>query len=322
MRELCKFSACETKAHAKLRPRGEPTERRLLIADTDCLRGERASATQRDPARLTTPHPSNTIYLIAMKHAIRAFSLLALASLVFFGAETYQKPPKAIEDILNSPTTPTLTLSPTHAYAMQGSPVRYPPIAELSAPMLRLAGIRINPKTNGLHNATFKSNLLLRKIPEGTEIKMALPPNPKLEHRRAGVPMAPTSPSPTPRPTGSNLGLATRPRARRTGCRIVRINEVFGGGRAADAAARAWRRRGAMDGRRQVAAGHMPCSPIAEPRRRSRTVPAGPAHLRKAWAADAARATHEDLLQNPHDEDLFEYYATSQLAVVDSVSGA
>jgi len=27
--------------------------------------------------------------------------------------------------------------------------------------------------------------------------------------------------------------------------------------------------------------------------------------------------THEDMLQNPHDEDLFEYYATSQLALVD-----
>ena len=31
--------------------------------------------------------------------------------------------------------------------------------------------------------------------------------------------------------------------------------------------------------------------------------------------------TFEDMLQTPHDEDLFEYYATSQLALVDSVSG-
>ena len=46
--------------------------------------------------------------------------------------------------------------------------------------MLRLAGMRINPKTNGLHNTTFNSSLTLRKIPEGTEIKVDLPPNPKL----------------------------------------------------------------------------------------------------------------------------------------------
>src|SRR6185295_15414132 len=31
--------------------------------------------------------------------------------------------------------------------------------------------------------------------------------------------------------------------------------------------------------------------------------------------------TFEDLLQNPHDEDLYEYYATSQLASVDVESG-
>src|SRR4030095_5747018 len=31
--------------------------------------------------------------------------------------------------------------------------------------------------------------------------------------------------------------------------------------------------------------------------------------------------TYEDLLKTPHDEDLFEYYATSQLAFVDAMSG-
>src|SRR5580700_10173308 len=111
---------------------------------------------------------------------IRAFWVTISTTLLLFGAETYQKPPKAVEDILNSPTTPTLSLSPNHAYALQGSPVRYPPIAELSEPMLRLAGIRINPKTNGLHDTTFLSNPLFRKSPEGTEIKIGLPPNPKL----------------------------------------------------------------------------------------------------------------------------------------------
>ena len=31
--------------------------------------------------------------------------------------------------------------------------------------------------------------------------------------------------------------------------------------------------------------------------------------------------THEDMMQNPHDEDLWEYYATSQLAIVDLAAG-
>src|SRR5664279_2085644 len=115
-----------------------------------------------------------------MKSAQKASILLVLAALFLSGAELYRKPPKAVLDVLNSPLTPTLAISPTRDFAMQGQPVRYPPIAELSQPMLRIAGMRINPKTNGLHNTTFNSSLTLRKIPEGAEIKVDLPPNAKL----------------------------------------------------------------------------------------------------------------------------------------------
>ena len=117
-----------------------------------------------------------------MKSVARASILLFVSLPASFGADalTYQKPPKAILDVLNSPSTPTLSLSPTRAYAAQGAPLRNPPIAEVAQPMLRLAGLRINPKTNGLHNTIFNASLSLRKIPEGTEIKVDLPPNPRL----------------------------------------------------------------------------------------------------------------------------------------------
>src|SRR5215471_13033301 len=115
-----------------------------------------------------------------MRTASKAALLIVPAALVVTGAELYQKPPKAILDVLNSPMTPTLTVNQARTFAMQGQPVRYPPIAELSQPMLRIAGMRINPKTNGLHNTVFNSSLTLRKIPEGTQIKIDLPANAKL----------------------------------------------------------------------------------------------------------------------------------------------
>ena len=115
-----------------------------------------------------------------MKSATKASILLVPAALFLFGAEPYRKPPQAVLDVLNSPLTPTLAISPTRHFAMQGQPVRYPPIAELAQPMLRIAGMRINPKTNGLHNTVFNSSLSLRKIPEGTEVKVDLPANAKL----------------------------------------------------------------------------------------------------------------------------------------------
>src|SRR5260370_10549690 len=50
------------------------------------------------------------------------------------------------------------------------------------------------------------------------------------------------------------------------------------------------------------------------------TVPTGP-HVQESLGGAAPVATHEDMLQTPHDEDLFEYYATSQLASVDAATG-
>src|SRR5262252_6753461 len=118
--------------------------------------------------------------LNAMRSASTLSLVLFLGALAAHAAETYQKPPKPVLDALNSPTTPTLSVSPARTFAIQGSPVRYPPIAELSQPMLRLAGQRINPRTNGLHNATFNGSYTLRKIADGSETKVELPPGAKL----------------------------------------------------------------------------------------------------------------------------------------------
>src|SRR5580658_392555 len=252
-----------------------------------------------------------------MKLALRAAVLLIPASVLFFGAETYQKPPKEIMDILNSPTTPTLSLSPSRAYAMQGSPVRYPPIAELAEPMLRLAGVRINPKTNGLHNATFNTNLTLRKVPEGTEIKVMTPPNAKLSMPRwspDGNHFAFTNST----QAGIELWIGDSATGHTRKLPNIRINEVMGaagGGRGGGGAGGAvqWM----ADGKSllvQMVKPNRGAPPADSP------TPTGP-HVQESLGGGRGARTFEDLLQTPHDEDLFEFYATSQLAVVDSVSG-
>src|SRR5262245_45739734 len=64
----------------------------------------------------------------------------------------YQKPPKTVLDVLDAPESATVSVSPSRDKMLLSTPVRYPSIAELAEPMLRLAGSRINPKTNGPHN--------------------------------------------------------------------------------------------------------------------------------------------------------------------------
>src|ERR1051325_1957549 len=56
----------------------------------------------------------------------------------------YKKPPKEVLDILNAPVTPTALVSPSRDNVLLSTGLRYPPLADLAQPMLRLAGRRVN----------------------------------------------------------------------------------------------------------------------------------------------------------------------------------
>ena len=61
----------------------------------------------------------------------------------------YQKPPEAIEQLLEAPPTPTVRLSPDRRMMLIEQPATFPTIADVAAPRYRLAGIRFNPAANG-----------------------------------------------------------------------------------------------------------------------------------------------------------------------------
>jgi dipeptidyl aminopeptidase/acylaminoacyl peptidase len=253
--------------------------------------------------------------------AQRSF-LLLIAAMAGSAAETWQKPPKAVLDALNAPTTPTLSISPTRTHALQGRAVRYPPMSEVSQPMLRLAGQRINPKTNGLHNTTFNSSLTLRKLPEGTEIKIETPPAAKLSGGRwspDGAHFAFTNTT----PTGIELWVGDTATGKIRKIEGVRVNEVMGSAGAAGGG------RGGFSG---GGGGHLQWLPDSKgllvftvkpargPAPVEPSVPPGP-HVQESLGGAGPVVTHEDMLQTPHDERVWEYYATSQLASVDLATG-
>jgi hypothetical protein len=90
-------------------------------------------------------------------------------------AQGYQRPPKAVTDILDAPPTPAVSVGPTgeHLLLIQGS--RYPSIEEIAAPQLRLAGLRIDPRTNGPARTPRVIGLTLVSLPGGEQKKLALP---------------------------------------------------------------------------------------------------------------------------------------------------
>src|SRR5260370_11079198 len=88
---------------------------------------------------------------------------------------TYQKRPQAVEDVLNALATPNLSISPARTHVILSEPLRYPPIADLAQPMLRLAGLRMNPRNNGSHRGMYATELTLKRLSDGVETVIALP---------------------------------------------------------------------------------------------------------------------------------------------------
>jgi len=248
------------------------------------------------------------------KFASSLLSLVLLLPCFTATAQTlYQKPPKAILDVLNAPSTPTVSFSPTRDRMLLIQSERYPTIADLAEPMLRLAGLRINPTTNGPHRAPRITGLTLRNIADGKEIKIAVPANAHLGFGGGGrgggafgggagwsfdgKHFAFTNTT----PTGIELwvGDATTGAVRRAPG--VVLNAAYG-------EAMQWMPDNKTLLCQTIVAGRG--KPPAEPK-----VPTGP-NIQESYGKHSPAATFEDLLKNPHDEDLFEYYATSQLVLV------
>src|SRR5947208_614691 len=102
-----------------------------------------------------------------MQRPILFSAALVLTTFVLADDFPYQKPPKPVLEALNALPTPTISVSPQRDYAILMQPVRYPPIADVAQPMLRLAGIRIDSQTNGMHLAPNFTSYTLKRLSDG-----------------------------------------------------------------------------------------------------------------------------------------------------------
>src|SRR5207244_2437280 len=91
------------------------------------------------------------------------------------GTVWYRRPDPAIVEVLNAPPPPAIAVSPARDCLLLVQGERYPPIAAVAAPVLRLAGLRIDPRTNGPHLPTRVVGLTLVSIPGGEHRQIVLP---------------------------------------------------------------------------------------------------------------------------------------------------
>jgi dipeptidyl aminopeptidase/acylaminoacyl peptidase len=222
-----------------------------------------------------------------------------------WAVDTYQKPPKEVLDILNAPPTPNISVSPAGDRVLLIAPLRYPPIADLAQPMLRIAGLRINPKTNGRHHPPRLVAYTLKWINGGKEIKIAVPPNAYLSQPEWSPDGKLFSFSNT---TDTSIDLWIGDATAGTAHKVpgVVLNSTYGD-------PFQWMPNSKTILAQTVVAtrGKPPAEPLA---------PKGPV-IQESSGKAAIIPTFEDLLQSPHDEDLFDYYCTSQLVFVDVATG-
>ncbi|MEZ5426577.1 MAG: prolyl oligopeptidase family serine peptidase [Pyrinomonadaceae bacterium] len=233
-----------------------------------------------------------------MKSRIFVLFVIFLSAAVAFG-QKYEKPPKEIQDVLDSPVTPSTSVSPAKDKILLLEPLRYPPISELAEPMLRLAGLRINPNANSQHRERYFVKLWLKNISDGKETPIDLPNDAKI-----------TSPNWSAdgkyiavgniTPTGIELWIIETDGGKAKKLKNVQVNTAYGG--------YDW-----MPDQKSLWVTMVPQNRGPAPS--AAAVPNSPS-IQETSGSEGAIRTFQDLLSSPTDEKLFDYYATSQLAVV------
>jgi len=216
----------------------------------------------------------------------------------------YQLPPKVIVDILDARPLPSVIVSPTRQQLALLDRPSMPAIADLSQPMLRLAGMRINPKTNGPQRSQGITAITLKAVADGKETKVVVPVAAKID----AVSFSPGGKRlsfANTKPAGVELWVADTATGLAKSVTMANLNATMG-------APCDW-----------VDEGTLLCSFVVAsrgPAPKAPEVPAGPSIQENSGKA-APVSTYQDLLGSAHDEALFEYYFTSQLALVDAATG-
>jgi dipeptidyl aminopeptidase/acylaminoacyl peptidase len=225
----------------------------------------------------------------------------------FFGCwcgqaqQKYLEPPKAAKELFASRPMPRVTLSPSRRHMLIVEGNRFRRIEGLASRVVALAGVRINPLNNGPALPTYYVRMEMKSLDSKKQISLKLPKGSKrfslplwspdgkwfafLQYNRTEVSLW----------VGES---ATRKIKQVPG---VKVNSILGRPFqwTPDSA-------GILCLTIPSSRGQAPIPPRS---------PAGPV-VQETGPNEAPVLTYPDLLQNQHDEKLFDYYLTSQLTLI------
>jgi len=214
------------------------------------------------------------------------------------GEHEYMMPPQAIADLVDAPLTPGVSISPDQEWMLLLQQPGMPPIEEVAQPELRLAGLRINPRTNGPSRGRYYNSLVLKKMADGAERKISgLPNNPKISNvgwspdgKRIAFTLTNRD--------GLELWCAELKNGEAGRVSPMKLNDTYAG-------PYEW-----LADNKSFVIYAVPADRGAPPG--EMLVPTGPT-IQENMGRKAPARTYQDLLKNEHDERVFEYYVSSQV---------
>jgi dipeptidyl aminopeptidase/acylaminoacyl peptidase len=249
-------------------------------------------------------HPVKTITMVKKITFFAAVCLMLYSAAGSQESLKYQLPPDEIVKIVDAPATPMVSVSPDKSVMLI---IERPPlmtIRELSAEELRLAGLRIDPSTNGPSRQTFNKGFRLMDI-RGANIReiSGMPSNPNLGYP-VWAPDGKKFAFTNTLPGGIELWVCDVSLLKAE--KIAdNINMIFGN------------MIGWLSGNKGLVYPVVDASRGKKPERN--TVPDGPV-VQENLGGTGQAPTYQDLLKDPVDEALFEFFAKSQLMIWDGTS--
>ncbi|MBW4889246.1 prolyl oligopeptidase family serine peptidase [Mucilaginibacter sp. HMF5004] len=211
----------------------------------------------------------------------------------------YQTPPKAMADLLLAKPTPSVSVDSKAEWMLLSARNAYPSVAELAAPEVRIAGLRIDPLNYSLSRQIFVNNFTLKNIKTGKVFPILGLPSPLFansmsiswspdEHKIAFTQVNQKT---------VDLYVINVLTQKAMKVNKTPLNTVLGNGIL-------WADNSTLFYR-------VASKPVSMVPQKPLT-PKGPTVQQNLGKA-APSATFEDLIKTPYDEQLFEFFGTSQL---------
>lgn len=217
----------------------------------------------------------------------------------------YKLPPKEVVDIIDAAPTPIVNVSPRSDAMLLIEYKPHPSISILSQPFLRLAGIRIDPKLHSRQRLQQFTRFIVKWFDDGKEVQIEAPADLKI-----GSPLWSYDGKKIAfrhdLEDGVELWIANTKTGKSKAIPNIRLVDVLG-------SAYTW-----TGDNRHLIVRSLP-SGIGLPPEKP-LIPQGPI-IEETSGKFAKVMTYQDLLKSPYDEDLFEYFATAQLLLLDSETG-